>query len=199
MNNRDRMSYESTNYSALQYVNESQNEGDEMEEIDDLQCNSVDDGYNLEELLCPNFSDSDETEQDSVTFDDSVVEAELLNSSSDDVVSDTFKNDLFDVYFDDTIAIDCSTIDAAEETELMETCSGDETDNPISVRRDDEVISEAKWNGFKLCGDNIDKTVKPRNMTITKQSQSFNYFNSYAVLDRIDMSLCSGKSILKEH
>uniref|UniRef100_A0A1X7SP68 DUF6589 domain-containing protein n=1 Tax=Amphimedon queenslandica TaxID=400682 RepID=A0A1X7SP68_AMPQE len=78
----------------------------------------------------------------------------------------------------------------------METCNGDETDNPILVRRDDEVISEAKWNGFKLCGDNIDKTVKPRNMTISKQSQSFNYFNSYAVLDRIDMSLCSEEAPL---
>ena len=63
---------------------------------------------------------------------------------------------------------------------------------------DHEVISEAKWNGFKLCGDNIDKTVKPRYMTITKQSQSFNYFNSYAVL-RINMSFCSGKSIVKKH
>ena len=35
MNNKNRMSYKSTNYSALQYVTESQNEGDEIEEIDD--------------------------------------------------------------------------------------------------------------------------------------------------------------------
>uniref|UniRef100_A0A1X7SZP6 Uncharacterized protein n=1 Tax=Amphimedon queenslandica TaxID=400682 RepID=A0A1X7SZP6_AMPQE len=85
---------------------------------------------------------------------------------------------LFDDDVDDAIAVDCSTVDAAEETELMETCNGDETDNPILVRRGDEVISEAKRNGFKLCGDNIDKTVKPRNMTISKQSQSFNYFQN---------------------
>ena len=45
----------------------------------------MDAGYNIEEFSCPIFSDSDETEQDSVTFD-SVVEAELLNSSSDDVL-----------------------------------------------------------------------------------------------------------------
>uniref|UniRef100_A0A1X7V244 Uncharacterized protein n=1 Tax=Amphimedon queenslandica TaxID=400682 RepID=A0A1X7V244_AMPQE len=151
---------------------ESQNEGNVMEEIDDLQCNSVD-AELREELLCPNFSDSDATEPNSVTFDDSVVEAELLNSSSNNFVFDTLENDfLFDDDVDDAIAVDCSTVDAAEETELMEICNGDETDNPILVRHGDEVISEAKWNGFKLCGDNIDKTVKPRNMTISKQRVS---------------------------
>ena len=42
--------------------------------------------------------------------------------------------------------------------------------------------------GFKLVGDNIDKTVKPRYMTSERQTQSLHYFHSYAVRDRVDCS-----------
>ena len=41
---------------------------------------------------------------------------------------------------------------------------------------------------FKLVGDNIDKTVKPRDMRIDNQTQSLHYFHAYAVKDRIDVS-----------
>uniref|UniRef100_A0A1X7VBF1 Uncharacterized protein n=1 Tax=Amphimedon queenslandica TaxID=400682 RepID=A0A1X7VBF1_AMPQE len=119
---------------------------------------------NIEKSLCHNFSDTDETEPDSVTFHDSVVQAELLYKSSIDVVFDSIENDLFDDV-DNAIVIDCLTVYAAEETELMETRNGDKTDNLILVRCDYEVMSKAKWNGFKLCGNIIDKIVKPRNMT----------------------------------
>uniref|UniRef100_A0A1X7VAN4 Uncharacterized protein n=1 Tax=Amphimedon queenslandica TaxID=400682 RepID=A0A1X7VAN4_AMPQE len=125
---------------------------------------------NIEKSLCRNFSDTDETEPDSVTFHDSVVQAELLYKSSN-VVFDSIENDLFDDV-DNATVIDCLTVSAAEETELMETRNGDKTDNLILVRCDDEVMSEAKWNGLKLCGNIIDKTVKPRNMTISKQKEA---------------------------
>ena len=46
--------------------------------------------------------------------------------------------------------------------------------------------------GFKLVGDNLDKTIKPRDM-----SQSLHYFNIYAVLDRVDFrSLSCDTSII---
>ena len=47
------------------------------------------------------------------------------------------------------------------------------------------------WYGFKLVGDNIDKNVRPRHQTLQRQTQSFHYFNSYAVKDRLDLSVMS--------
>lgn len=44
---------------------------------------------------------------------------------------------------------------------------------------------------FKLCGDNIDKTVKRRYLRSDKGNLSLHYFHSYAVLDRIDVSCLS--------
>ena len=41
---------------------------------------------------------------------------------------------------------------------------------------------------FKLCGDNIDKSVKRRYMRCDKGNQSLHYFHFYAALDRIDLS-----------
>lgn len=47
------------------------------------------------------------------------------------------------------------------------------------------------WMGFKIVGDNIDKTVRPRHQTLEKRTQSLHYFHSFAVKDRIDMSCIS--------
>jgi len=38
---------------------------------------------------------------------------------------------------------------------------------------------------FKLVGDNIDKDVNPRHMHVYHQTRSLNYFNTFAVQDRI--------------
>jgi len=45
-----------------------------------------------------------------------------------------------------------------------------------------------QWHGFKIVGDNIDKSVKPRHETMDHHTQSLLYFHSYAVCDRIDFS-----------
>ena len=37
-------------------------------------------------------------------------------------------------------------------------------------------------------GDNIDKNIKPRHQTLEHITRSLHYFNSYAILDRIDLS-----------
>ena len=45
---------------------------------------------------------------------------------------------------------------------------------------------------FRLCGDNIDKTVKRRYIrSDTRKTESIHYFHSYAVADRIDFSSLS--------
>ena len=42
--------------------------------------------------------------------------------------------------------------------------------------------------GFKIVGDNIDKTVRPRHVRLDRQTQSLHYFNSYAVKDRVNLT-----------
>ena len=41
---------------------------------------------------------------------------------------------------------------------------------------------------YRIVGDNIDKNIKPRNMTFDYQTRSLHYFHAYAVRDRIDLS-----------
>lgn len=41
---------------------------------------------------------------------------------------------------------------------------------------------------YRIVGDNIDKNVKPRNMTSEHQTRSLHYFHAYAVRDRTDLS-----------
>ena len=41
---------------------------------------------------------------------------------------------------------------------------------------------------YKLAGDNIDKNVTPRHMTMDSQTKSLHYFHVYGVRDRIDLS-----------
>lgn len=41
---------------------------------------------------------------------------------------------------------------------------------------------------YRIVGDNIDKEIKPRNMTSEHQKQGLHYFHMYAVRDRVDLS-----------
>ena len=52
----------------------------------------------------------------------------------------------------------------------------------------DQKASGHVKHGMKFVGDNIDKNVRPRHQTIEKQTRSLHYFNSYACLDRVDLS-----------
>ena len=55
-----------------------------------------------------------------------------------------------------------------------------------------QCVTEPSSSGhtmYRLCGDNLDKTIKPRYMrSDTHKSESMHYFHSYAVADRIDFS-----------
>ena len=48
--------------------------------------------------------------------------------------------------------------------------------------------SPTPWYGFKIVGDNLDKSVKPRHMRSDQQTPSLHYFQSYAVRDRVNLS-----------
>ena len=60
---------------------------------------------------------------------------------------------------------------------------------------DVDVLSSSEqpndWVGFKIVGDNMDKTVKPRDMRSDRQTRSLHYFHLYAVHDRVDASCLS--------
>ena len=59
---------------------------------------------------------------------------------------------------------------------------------PPSSDRDDTAPTDLEeWCGFCLVGDNIDKTIGPRDMRLNNQSKSLHYFHVYAVKDRVDV------------
>ena len=55
------------------------------------------------------------------------------------------------------------------------------------------TIASATLPTFKIVGDNIDKTVKPRFMRSDCQSKDLHFFHHFAVQDRVDMSTLSDK------
>lgn len=57
-----------------------------------------------------------------------------------------------------------------------------------------QAQSVPTWHGFKLVGDNLDKTVHRRHQTHDKQTVSMHYFHYYAIMDRIDLSKLSDKA-----
>ena len=58
----------------------------------------------------------------------------------------------------------------------------------ITPEIEPDNIELHSWSGFKVVGDNIDKNIRPRYQRIDAGIRSLHYFNSYAVLDRIDLS-----------
>ena len=65
---------------------------------------------------------------------------------------------------------------------------GSMTNQQVSTRCVSEPFSHGQTM-YRLCGDNIDKTVKPRYMrSDTHKTESIHYFHSYAVANRVDFS-----------
>ena len=62
---------------------------------------------------------------------------------------------------------------------------------PTPVPEPSPNIPNSQWFDYKLVGDNIDKTVRPRHETLKHHNQSLHYFQSYAVRDRVDLGLFS--------
>ena len=56
------------------------------------------------------------------------------------------------------------------------------------IPSDTVIRPQSATAGYKIVFDNIDKTVRPRYMTYTSQTQSLNYVQAYAVKDRVDYS-----------
>ena len=54
-----------------------------------------------------------------------------------------------------------------------------------------------KWHGYRICGDNIDKTIRTRYMCLDKRNASLHYFHSFAVHNRIDFPMLSDAPVDK--
>lgn len=71
-----------------------------------------------------------------------------------------------------------------EATEEEEYSSDAPSSPSASITR---VVTAPRGSfSYILVGDNVDKSVRPRYMTIDHQAQSLHYFHMYAALDRID-------------
>ena len=51
-----------------------------------------------------------------------------------------------------------------------------------------DVDDRTSWTGFTLVGDNVDKNIHRSFQRIGYNTQSLHLFNTYAVLDRVDLS-----------
>lgn len=77
----------------------------------------------------------------------------------------------------------CPVTDHTSETQA------NAEDLDLDGQHDCEPLPQDDANAtFKLVGDNIDKTIKPRDMRIDHQTQSLHYFHSFAVKDRVSFS-----------
>ena len=116
------------------------------------------------------------------------------NSESDNDTESSITQQLFDVSmqhpFDDTESslIYQQVFDDTESS--LTTQQFDDSEQTISVLEHEEHDSSSKSNnaGLKLVFDNIDKTIRPRNMTQDSQTSTLHYVQAYGVKDRIDYS-----------
>ena len=54
---------------------------------------------------------------------------------------------------------------------------------------------QRRHKGYRLCGDNIDKSISRRHLRSNRRNQSIHYFHAYAVENRIDISQLSDINI----
>ena len=59
---------------------------------------------------------------------------------------------------------------------------------------DTQAQNAPTWQGFKLVGDNLDRTVHRRHQTHDAQTVSMHYFHYCGIMDRIDLSELSDKA-----
>ena len=66
-----------------------------------------------------------------------------------------------------------------------EDSTGSSSPSFVGSSPDRTIRAELNYLPYILVGDNIDKTIRPRHMTMDKQTQSIHYFQFYGVQDRI--------------
>ena len=79
------------------------------------------------------------------------------------------------------------TLSKVKSQEPSITTSDEESVISISLKASDDCDTTAPMR-YVLTGDNIDKNVSPRDMTLEHPTKSLHYFHAYAALSRIDFT-----------
>lgn len=53
------------------------------------------------------------------------------------------------------------------------------------------AFEQLPWNGYCIFGDNIDKTIRPRHQTVSRQTKSLHMFQSFAQFDQMNLAAAS--------
>lgn len=131
-------------------------------------------GYGPEDFdFSSSLDDTSDSDSDnSLRFNISPITSEEEYCTSESSGNESDVND------HDATESDYSNPSQHSNHDMQLTPSADSTTSPLSTR-----------TTYRLCGDNIDKTVKQRYMRYgIAKPNSIHYFHSYAVADRIDLS-----------
>ena len=83
-------------------------------------------------------------------------------------------------------------IDVEQCMTLLDNLTPSEAADPVQSTLPSATCSDdtelRPWRGFKIVGDNVDKNFRRSFQRMDYQTQSFHYFHSYAVVDRVNMS-----------
>lgn len=146
----------------------------------------------LETLSVPSYSEQCEnnestSESDSCEYSSEEDNIELVDDDSCIISSCTCSSDDITCSSDD---VACSSDYAPEQFH-----SGPLMVCPPQVLEASNIIKilpglpiQMKHKGFRLCGDNLDKSIRRRHLRSDKRNQSLHYFHAYAVENRIDVS-----------
>ena len=82
----------------------------------------------------------------------------------------------------------CNEEDDVETTESISSADKGSIDSVFMEVQDSPNVESRPVQRYILTGDNIDKSVSPRYMTVDHQTKSLHYFHAYASLNRIDLT-----------
>lgn len=83
---------------------------------------------------------------------------------------------------------DQSALDREQTMEVLQSLHSQELMEPPPGP---SVLEQLPWNGYCIFGDNIDKTIRPRHQTVSRQTKSLHMFQSFAQFDRMNLAAAS--------
>ena len=82
----------------------------------------------------------------------------------------------------------CNEENEIEATESISSSDEGSIDSVFMKVQDTPNAESQPMHRYVITGDNIDKSVSPRYMTVDHQTKSLHYFHAYASLNRIDLT-----------
>ena len=136
--------------------------------------------------------DDEDGDDDSDDDDDS---SDSSDSSTDNEVTVSSDSEFNGTEIDETEASDDS--DEEEESDGEDCRKLHITPHPevlepsILIKKCPGIPDLMKHRGYRLCGDNIDKSIHTRHMRLDRRNKSLHYFHLYAVENRVDFASLS--------